>query len=780
MRKKVRRILAFLLALAVAMSVMTGMALSAPAESEPEATPAAADVAVEEKQTDATDSTNQAEPAEDADKDAPAEEDSSEDGEAPVEGDPEEPAPDSKKPADEAGEAASVSAASEQIATVGSGDRAVTVRTSAAAGVLPEGAKLVVKQLANTDSQYQDAANTLDANQVAYDNFLALDVGFEVNGQEVEPNGSVDVQFELGAGLLPEEADTESLAIQHLADSGKVETVADTGSATNGTVAVQEQKINAEFTVDSFSYFTITYYNSGSSIRAYCVDADGNHIPGANNVKLSDADQTIRDGNWHDISEYAPPIAGYSYSNAHLNSFSGSTITYIRYRYRYSQWYYYYSDRNSTPSNNINGTSFDGDIYLVYAEDPYADPAYTEADKWALETYGETVEFKVYRLYENTVPANIDQSFDADLFGPKGNNSPYFTVSVNLKKLLKLPNMNVTQSDAHMYISLSSCAVDGVNMDINIFWNNVLQCMSDGDIQKFVDWFGTKDAFQGYVVRVENDDGHIDGILNANPPSYTVELYVNGDIVKTNTQSIEEPTYQAFVEYEYAEYFEERYGAGTLDLEASTYTCENGTVYTFTKGEWPQETDGTILWTALGDGTTSDGKPLFSIARFYITDIKLANHSLTITKAVTGNMGDTNKDFAFTLTLKNGATPYTPAELTYTKNEQVGTVSAQSDGSYTFTMKDSGSITITVPAGYTYTVKEDKEDYTAAVTGGTLQNDDSVTGTLNANTTIAFTNTKNVNPPTGLTDNAAPYMVMVGIAAAGVSYVLVRRRRDSE
>lgn len=38
------------------------MALSAPAESEPEATPAAADVAVEEKQTDATDSTNQAEP----------------------------------------------------------------------------------------------------------------------------------------------------------------------------------------------------------------------------------------------------------------------------------------------------------------------------------------------------------------------------------------------------------------------------------------------------------------------------------------------------------------------------------------------------------------------------------------------------------------------------------------------------------------------------------------------------------------------------------------------
>ena len=364
MRKKVRRILTFLLALAVAMSVMTGMALSAPAESEPEATPAAADVAVEEKQTDATDSTNQAEPEEDADKDAPAEEDSSEDGEAPVEGDPEEPAPDSKKPAGEAGEAASVSAASEQIATVGSGDRAVTVRTSAAAGVLPEGAKLVVKQLADTDSQYQDAANTLDANQVAYDNFLALDVGFEVNGQEVEPNGSVDVQFELGAGLLPEEADTESLAIQHLADSGKVETVADTGSATNGTVAVQEQKINAEFTVDSFSYFTITY-NSGSSIRAYCVDADGNHIPGANNVKLSDADQTIRDGNWHSVADLAPAIEGYDYSRAYVQDDGNQeAVSHIKYRSSSgTKWRYI---NNSNPSQDAKGSGFSTAIYLVY------------------------------------------------------------------------------------------------------------------------------------------------------------------------------------------------------------------------------------------------------------------------------------------------------------------------------------------------------------------------------------------------------------------------------
>lgn len=104
-----------------------------------------------------------------------------------------------------------------QTATIGTGDKTVTVKTTAAAGVLPEGAKLVVKKLANQDQAYQDAESTLKDSQVTYDDFLALDVGFEVNGKEVEPEaGSVQVQFELGAGLLPETADTSTLAVQHL------------------------------------------------------------------------------------------------------------------------------------------------------------------------------------------------------------------------------------------------------------------------------------------------------------------------------------------------------------------------------------------------------------------------------------------------------------------------------------------------------------------------------------------------------------------------------------
>ena len=44
-----------------------------------------------------------------------------------------------------------------------------------------------------------------------------------------------------------------------------------------------------------------------------------------------------------------------------------------------------------------------------------------------------------------------------------------------------------------------------------------------------------------------------------------------------------------------------------------------------------------------------------------------------------------------------------------------------------------------------------------------------------------LTNTKDVTPPMGVKHSAVPYAIMVGIAAAaGVRYVLVRRRRDSE
>lgn len=279
--------MAFLLALALVVSVMSGLGLSVSAEQESN-TPGTEEVQQQDK-TEAGAAPSEVKAEEEAAKPEkkPVQEEKEDEQKTEAKENADKPAEKQEKATPKAGE-------NIQTATIGTGDKTVTVKTTAAAGVLPEGAKLVVKKLANQDQAYQDAESTLKDSQVTYDDFLALDVGFEVNGKEVEPEaGSVQVQFELGAGLLPETADTSTLAVQHLTD-GKAETVADAGAVTAGDVTVKNEAVKADFEVKSFSTFTITWsVNNGRDFvekfkfTVKYVDVNGKEInPSATNVEL--------------------------------------------------------------------------------------------------------------------------------------------------------------------------------------------------------------------------------------------------------------------------------------------------------------------------------------------------------------------------------------------------------------------------------------------------------------------------------------------------------------
>lgn len=279
--------MAFLLALALVVSVMSGLGLSVSAEQESN-TPGTEEVQQQDK-TEAGAAPSEAKAEEEAAKpeEKPVQEEKKDEQKTEAKENADKPAEKQEKATPKAGE-------NVQTATIGTGDKTVTVKTTAAAGVLPEGAKLVVKKLANQDQAYQDAESTLKDSQVTYDDFLALDVGFEVNGKEVEPEaGSVQVQFELGAGLLPETADTSTLAVQHLTD-GKAETVADVGAVTAGDVTVKNEAVKADFEVKSFSTFTITWsvkewqdFVEKFKFTVKYVDVNGKEInPSATNVEL--------------------------------------------------------------------------------------------------------------------------------------------------------------------------------------------------------------------------------------------------------------------------------------------------------------------------------------------------------------------------------------------------------------------------------------------------------------------------------------------------------------
>lgn len=229
----------------------------------------------------------------------------------------------------------------------------------------------MVKKLADQDQAYQDAESTLRDSQVTYDDFLALDVGFEVNGKEVEPEaGSVQVQFELGAGLLPETADTSTLAVQHLTD-GKAETVADAGAVTAGDVTVKNEVVKADFEVQSFSTFTITWsgWSTYFQVTVHYVDENGGEI------NATHSGMSISNGEAIEFADEAHEIKGYTYQNAHYGTYTGEAVTKVEasggdglFSTRYLTFYNGNAQVKKLTRSSLEETKT-ANVYLVYKAD---------------------------------------------------------------------------------------------------------------------------------------------------------------------------------------------------------------------------------------------------------------------------------------------------------------------------------------------------------------------------------------------------------------------------
>ncbi len=282
-------------------------------------------------------------------------------------------------------------------------------------GVVPEGAVLTAQMLNVGDAAYTAAEQELDAEvkaALAEDGvsalsadeaaaagtdtseaaepdygFAALDIHFEdANGNEVEPNGNVYVSID-AAGLLPEDADPETVTVQHHAEQANgdvtVETVADAADATDGVVEVVESNANAgtagdvqaAFTVSGFSRFTITWGSYGFTyfeVTVHYVDENGQEIQGTHseNVTISNNDTVT-------FSKYAGAISGYSYSAAHYGSYNGSVVTSMRAwqtgnvsnRTHYLAFYNGSSQVDRLDDDNKWWESETASIYLVYTKD---------------------------------------------------------------------------------------------------------------------------------------------------------------------------------------------------------------------------------------------------------------------------------------------------------------------------------------------------------------------------------------------------------------------------
>lgn len=171
----------------------------------------------------------------------------------------------------------------------------------------------------------------------------------------------------------------------------------------------------------------------------------------------------------------------------------------------------------------------------------------------------------------------------------------------------------------------------------------------------------------------------------------------------------------------------------------------------------------------LADGTVN----------FYAHYIPLYT-TVNIKKIVTGNMGDKSKAFHFKVSVVNGNI-----------NLPFNIGATQYSGSADITLSDNQTTMVTkVPVGATVTITENDYSGSRYTTSYTIGGSDSTIGKTaeisniqqlnedeNTAHEVTFTNNKDAIPDTGLDLNTTPYILALGIVAAGAGVLLFRRRK---
>lgn len=338
-----------------------------------------------------------------------------------------------------------------------------TVTVWAPEGAFDEEVTLKAKLLDETDSAYAEAKQELDEKAAEEPallsedgetpdyGFAALDIHFEnAAGEEIEPQGDVYVAIDADK-LLPEDADPDSVMVQHHAeqDNGDVtvETVADTADETDGkieTTAASDDTANvqAAFEVNQFSTFTVTW-GYRNTITFELVDENGQSI-GADV-----SDERLDLGDTFDISDDVPQVEGYTFDHAEYG-FYGYKGSWNK-QGNVENSIAYYSGKYGSTYVEVDGDreSYVTTVRLYYKEkenpggggqggNPGGDQGGTVTDKASVTT-GKTAELRKDGNYDLTLSVtgdrgtiknqqNVDVMFIVDVSGSMefGMNQHYY------------------------------------------------------------------------------------------------------------------------------------------------------------------------------------------------------------------------------------------------------------------------------------------------------------------------------------------------------------------
>lgn len=264
-------------------------------------------------------------------------------------------------------------------------DDTVTISVSAEAGIVPEGAELSVTPIEKTEitddmseedkakaeeinAQYDLTEKKLnedsEENEETMEGFLAYDISFLVNGEEVEPSGDVKVVMDFKEAAIPEGVSEDAtVAVKHLKEDETAEdgvVVEDMAEKADVQTTDKAEVKKVELTSDSFSTFLI-YWGDDSNryVTVHYVNTSGAEITveGTENVRADI-------GDWVELSEYAIKIDNCTYQEAHLNSYNGKSVEEIKCDKR--RWYYRNSSSGDERQWDAHGERH---VYLVYEQE---------------------------------------------------------------------------------------------------------------------------------------------------------------------------------------------------------------------------------------------------------------------------------------------------------------------------------------------------------------------------------------------------------------------------
>lgn len=259
-------------------------------------------------------------------------------------------------------------------------------------------------RLAEGSEDYNAAQKALEENGVEFDSFAALDIRFELNGEEVEPDHPVQVKITAN-NVLPEDVDPATVAVQHLKENEDgtvtVENVAvaetvdentvqadmpammaaapadeQAGEAQPaeepGTVTAEGSELIAEFTVESFSHFTITGRN-GYYIKVKYANVQGDEIQ----VKNSPNSFEVNSRTQYDVWQWKrePYDTSLTFIGAYLDFVPEGTKYPVKYiKYENGNWYYLESDNSEWKLTPYQGNQDKGTIWFLYGYETYEVP----------------------------------------------------------------------------------------------------------------------------------------------------------------------------------------------------------------------------------------------------------------------------------------------------------------------------------------------------------------------------------------------------------------------